>query len=249
MVVPDIIISWPDNADYPLWRKFLIQNRKSFNEVIIVFTSSHRKENYVDFVRQQLEQHHCQFIIPMQTRGNEDWRHNAVKQALIHSYNAPWVWFTEQDFIVPDWERFMTVVDSAQMMGHDVIALYEGERMHPACIFIRREILNRTSRQFGIIPNKADHFYTLQADLETLGVDIFRLENHKNKKTDSTGLCFHMAGATHNMNLVVDGGRPCYEITRFNRWIAEALADPIEKHPQWVRDFTTYINSERSKIS
>lgn len=247
MVVPDIIISWPDNADYPLWRKFLVENRKSFNEVIIVFTRSNRKENYIDFVKTMLTPHHCQFVVPPVTGANQDWRDVAVKQALIHSYNAEWIWFTEQDFIIPDWTRFGSMVDTAEAMGNDVVALYDGPRMHPACIFIKRKILARTSRQFGIIPDRADHFYILQRDLETLGANIYPIHSNTNRRTDDQALCFHMAGATHNMNLVSDGKSPCFERARFNKWISEALADPIEKHPQWVLEFTAYINSDRAK--
>ena len=46
---PDVIVSWPRHADYPLWRQFIRENRQRFAKVIVAFTD-HDGHDYSQFV-------------------------------------------------------------------------------------------------------------------------------------------------------------------------------------------------------
>jgi hypothetical protein len=116
-MVTDLIISWPNNCDYPLWRQFLKENRHYFNEVIIAITESHQQQNYEAILREDLIPYHVQFVNPPQTPPGEDWRHIAVTQSLIHSYNAPWIWFTEQDYLINNPNEYFLELDDAVNQG------------------------------------------------------------------------------------------------------------------------------------
>src|SRR5690348_16350414 len=98
MIKPDIILAWPRNCDYPLWRQFIRENRPLFNEIIIVFTDTFDQHDYSEFVRRAMFQDHVLFLDNPAIQSGEDWRNVAIHHALLHSYNAQWVWFTEQDF-------------------------------------------------------------------------------------------------------------------------------------------------------
>lgn len=137
MVIPDVIISWPKSCDYPLWRKSITENRIYFNEVIIVFTETHQEPDYTEFIKKNLTPYHIQFVTPPQTPPGEDWRHIAVTQALLHSYNAEWIWFTEQDYIISCPPCYINEAKAAAEKGYEIMAHYEGTRMHPASILIK----------------------------------------------------------------------------------------------------------------
>lgn len=232
MVIPDVIISWPKSCDYPLYRKFLIDNRIQFNEVLIVITETHQEPDYTKVIRASLEPYHIQFITPPATPPGEDWRHIAVTQALIHSYNAEWVWFTEQDYMPSGCDPcYFKEWHEAESKGYEIMAHYEADRLHPASIVIKRSLLNKTRKQFGIIPNKADHFYKLQEDIEALQSPVWKLGNAR-----------HLNGLSHNMSLIERGEAPNYQVEILNDYLIKSLKCDIEKDPRWEMTFRRYIS-------
>lgn len=233
-MVTDIILSWPNNNDYPLWRKFLKDNRTRFNEVIIAFTETHQQPNYVDFVKSQLSPLHCQFVIPPPTPSGEDWRNIAVNQCLIHSYNAPWIWFTEQDYIITNPDQFFLEVEGAEALGYEVMAHYEADRMHPASIFIKRTLLNKTRKDFAVVPNKYDHFYKLQQDIEALQSPIYKLKNYTK----------HLNGLSSNMSLIARGEAPNYKPDEVIAWVIDCIKCGVECDPRWLKIYQNWLNAE-----
>lgn len=231
MVKPDIIISWPNNCDYPLWREFLTNNRARFNEVIIAITETNQAPNYTDFIKESLTPLHCQFVIPPSTPSGRDWRDIAVNQCLLHSYNAEWIWFTEQDFILTDVERFFEELEIQAQQGIEVMAYYDAWRMHPCCIFIKRSLLNKTSRFFGIKPNKYDHFYRLQKDIEALGVAVYRINDW----------AMHLNGLSSNMSLIARGEAPNYKPEQLALWVAECLKAKVPQSDLWVKTYGGWL--------
>jgi hypothetical protein len=87
----DLIVAWPNNCDYPLFRKFIRDNRDRFNRVFIVITEANRKENYANFLTEVMHRDDVDFIF-RPTQMNRDWRDDAVNEALDRS-KSQWVWF------------------------------------------------------------------------------------------------------------------------------------------------------------
>src|SRR3990167_7118095 len=166
-MIPDLLVAWPRNCDYPLWRRFIRKNRARFNEVVIVFTETSSGDNYWDFVRQAMAPDGVTCLYSPNPGSGQDWRNVAMHHALSHSLKSQWIWFTQEDFYPG--AGFWADVERGVADNSEVIAAFEGNRMHPCCIFIKRELLDRTSKNFGIVPGRADHFGALQSDLATLG--------------------------------------------------------------------------------
>lgn len=224
-MVTDVLVAWPRNCDYPLWRQFIRDNRTRFNEVIIAFTETHHGENYRDFVRQAMFPDYVHFLeAPFpDARIGEDWRNLAVNAMLLHSYNAPWIWFTEQDFYPKD--GFWDEVQRLEEAGCQVIAVYQSDRMHPCCMFVTREALNKTRREFGIIKDKADHFCKIQKDLEQSGVKIGRIDQ---------SLYTHYNGLSHNLTLLGRGEAPNYQSDACFEWLTASLSVSVPLDPRFI---------------
>lgn len=225
MIVQDIIVAWPRNCDYPLWRQFIRDNRVRFNEVIVAFTETNYGQDYRQFIRQAMFEDHVQFLDPRPLSSGEDWRNVAVNGALLHSYNAPWIWFTEQDFMVDPGEEYWKIIEAADELGYKAMAWYEGPRMHPASIHIRRDLLNRTSKNYGIIPDKGDHFARLQIELEALQSPVYKIEKHAK----------HLNGLSHNMTLISRGEAPNYEVEEVKKWLCDSLTVEVPLDDRFVR--------------
>lgn len=230
MTKPDIIISWPRNCDYPLWRQFIREQRKRFNEIIVVFTDTFENDDYSTFVRNVMFPDHVIFVDNPPVKSGEDWRDIAIHQALLHSYNAQWIWFTEQDFFVKPgfFEKFYKHVDQ----GDEVIAVYDGPRMHPCSILIKREALNKTRKNFGVVPNVSDHFSLIQKDLEGQA-KIYKMP---------INLYFHMNGLSSNFSQVERGGMPNYQPAVFNKYIELCTLANIEKNERFEQICDDYLH-------
>lgn len=219
----DTIVAWPKNCDYPLWRDFVRKERKRMNEVIVSFTETNTGEDYRDFVRQAMFPDYVHFVEATQPGDGEDWRNLAIHDALLHSYNAPWLWFTEQDFYPQC--GFWQKVEELEAQGNDVIAVYQQKRMHPCCIFIKREALEKTRKNFGIVPDISDHFSIIQKDLENAGVKIAKIPEDT---------YFHYNGLSHNWRLLSEGLLPNYEMDKFMEYLDKCLKVKVELSEVWA---------------
>mgnify|MGYP003557214952 CR=1 FL=1 len=187
-------------------------NRPRFNEVIVAFHETNQGEDYREFVKQAMFSDYIHFVQPPVPVGIEDWRNVSVNASLLHSYNAPWVMFTEQDFY-PSY-GFWENVEELENGGCEVIAAYQGPRMHPCCIFVKREVLNKTSKNFGIVPDKLDHFGLFQKEILELGVKVGKVDDNK---------YHHLNGLSHNWSLASQGQQPNYEVAEFITWLIKCL--------------------------
>lgn len=214
---PDVIVSWPKNCDYPLWRAFIATNRSLLGKVIISFTETNMGHDYREFVKKSLFKYSVNFIDAPLPRGDEDWRNLSVNRALLHSYNSEWIWFTEQDFLIINESLFWDEIYLKVAMGFDVIGIAEQGRLHPACIFVKRDILNKTKKNFGIVPGVSDHFSLFQKDIENAGVKRAYL-------ADEEGLGYkHLNGFSHNWRLASEGLEPNYKIDDFMTYLKACL--------------------------
>lgn len=235
MTKPDIIVSWPKNCDYPLWRQFIRRNRSRFNLVIIVFTETYQDPDYRDFVKKAMHQDYCLFIDNPPVESGQDWRDVAVKQALIHSFNAEWVWFTEQDFYITD-EQFWVNIEEQSNQGKRIIGTMDNQRLHPCCMFVRRDLLNWLVKDFGAKPPYYDHFGYIQEQLNASKEDIGVIPQD---------LYLHMNGLSHNWRLVSEGGSPNYRPEQFNLWLADNLNVDVPLDERWLITAKEYASREK----
>lgn len=215
MIRPDLILSWPRNCDYPLFRQYIRDHRELFNEIIIVFTETNQGEDYREFIKQSMHQDHILFVQSPDIKSGEDWRDVAIHSALLHSYNAEYIMFIEQDFFMTD--RFWEEVEEMQKTNnYDVIGVMDSVRMHPCCMIFKRVALNKTCKNFGIVPDRLDHFGLIQLDIENLqnGLRFGRIEDN---------LYTHMNGLSHNLTLVYNGEMPNYRKEEFDQYLTKSL--------------------------
>ena len=223
----DMIVSWPKNNDYPLWREMIRANRHRFGRIFIVFTETNDGVDFSEFVKEAMKHEGCDFIQQPVVR-DRDWRDVAVNEALVHSH-AEWVLFTEQDFFIRD--GFWDEVD--QFLGKvDVIAAYQEDRMHPCCMFMSRDALNRTCKNFGVVPGVSDHFSRIQKDIEEMSMKVVKIKPM---------LYHHMNGLSHNFNLLRQGQQPNYEPELFKLYLSRCLQVAVPLDPEWKRLAETYV--------
>jgi hypothetical protein len=233
MIKPDVIISWPKSVDYPLFRKFLKQERERFNQINIVFTETHMSPDYSEFVKQSLFQNWCLFIQSPQVTGDSDWRNVAIHAGLQQSIHAEWILFLEQDFFPRDgfWEECERLIEE----GCEVVSVFDQTRMHPCFLLIKRETLKtKTTKQFGALPPLYDHFGKIQKDLETNGATVGAIHQR---------LWYHMNGLSHNWRLVAEGERANYKPDEFRNYLVECLSSfGLDLDPRFLEVANNYLN-------
>lgn len=232
MIRPDIIISWPKSCDYPLWRQYIHDYRAQFNEIIVVFTETNQGYDYRDFIRKSLFKDHVFTIECPAVGSGQDWRDVAVHAALLQSYNAPWIWFTEQDFLpkATFWEQ----ANLLEINGAEVIGVNDGgPRLHPCSLLIRRETLNqKTERIFAVVPDKSDHFSLIERDL---GLNKALIEY-----IDPIHWS-HMNGLSHNFSLITRGEIPNWRKNEFDEYLKKSLKVAIPLDENYVKIVTNYL--------
>lgn len=225
MSKPDVVVSWPDNCDYPLWRKMIRENRDRFAKVIIVITKTNQGYNYTEFIYNSMKDL-ATIIESPNVEAGQDWRNVAVNAGL-DKVTSNWVLFTEQDFYPKDslWE-YLKQFDGT--MG--TFAVYQGDRLHPCFILTDIGTILKTRRDFGIIAGVADHFFKFQEDLREENIYRISKEDYE-----------HLNGLSHNMTLIYNDQQPNYEPERFKKYIEDCLACQEVLHPLFVMVCLNYL--------
>ncbi len=166
-------------------------------------------EDYREFVKTSMADDDITFMDSRKLEAGEDWRSVAVNQAL-DVCTSNWVWFTEQDFFVVS-AAFWALI-ARLMLDHDVIGYQDGAtRLHPCCLFVKRHVINATHRDFGIVPDKLDHFARFFTSLRLSGAKIAKIQPSYN----GTEIWYHMNGLSHNMTLLSRGELVGYKPDEF----------------------------------
>lgn len=218
----DVIISWPKSMDYPAWRDFIVAHKHYFNRIFIVFTETNKGIDYSDFVQSSLDDSQFCFIYPDKVAPGQDWRDQAVNMALDES-KASWVWFTEQDLLITS-PSFWPIIRLG-LLKYDVIGYKDGAtRLHPSNLWVKREWIEKTGRDFGIVPDKLDHFARFWTQLRLSGPRIKLL-----KQQHEGGHFYHMNGLSHNLTLIQDGQKPIYKEDEFRDYLMLTLqSQPLD---------------------
>lgn len=172
---PDIITCWPKDSFYPLFMAEMNRDRDLFGKVIIVMTSG---TSPIDF-RNDIDIKDAIIIDPEVRLG--DWRNIATRTAVKRS-DSPKILFIEQDFFYH--RDFM---EKLLQTDFDMVGFKETTRFHPACLLVKREVLDKTDLDFSAYPPEDDHFG--------------KLTKQMNGKTfEELGLTgwYHLSGMTYN---------------------------------------------------
>ena len=209
-IKPDLIVTWPKNCDYPLWRSYVKRNRQRFKEVFVVFMEPNQGHDYSGFIMQEMLTDNVTFLHSPELRSQQDWRNVAVNFALSKS-KAGWVWFTEQDFYP---RGFFWLEMEKLRRKFDIVAAFEADRMHPCSVLVKRELINKTKMDFGISKDFSDHFGTFQRDVDKLGITVGKIGKRYYQ---------HYNGMSHNFSLVDRGEKPNYKPEIFCAYLRDCL--------------------------
>lgn len=225
---PDVIVVWPRNCDYPLWRKFIRKDRERFSEVVIVFMETNHGYDYRQFVREQLSDICTIVESPAYERG--DWRDVAVNHGL-NITKSEWVWFTEQDFLPLN--NFWDWIYESKRDKFEIIGVYNGKRLHPCCIFAKRSLVNKTARNFSA-NGTVDHFGVFQQNIDDLNIPVGMVFEDQ---------YYHMNGLSHNFNLMCDGQPITYMPEEYKTYICNCLKARVPLEPHFINVCTKYLQT------
>jgi hypothetical protein len=206
--------------------------RHKLGKVFIVFTETNDGYDISTFVEYAMRLDGVDFIHSRPLQSGEDWRDVAVNEALNQKGSSKWVWFTEQDFFVN--ENFWPLIEEYQN-SIEIMYVSDAGRMHPCCILAPRAIINQTSRRFGVVPNKLDHFGLFQKDIEGLKIPELIING-----THFT----HMNGLSHNFTLMRTGNVPNYQKENFDRYLMQCLQCEVEIDKDWRALVENYLKKQ-----
>lgn len=236
-VRPDAILTWPTSCDYPLWRAQLARDRDRIGRVLVAFSPGSHRRDYTAFVRDRLADLDVEFAdVPY----GREWRDSAVNEMLARS-DSEWVWFTEQDLLVriPDrfWMQMRDEFDRRGVCGWREHG--EGDRLHPSCLFARRDLVNRTSRDFAPVPG-GDHFSLFSEQLEAMRPPFLLDTIWKFGRYDEGDAeVVHMAGLSFNHQLVTEGAEVTHHPGQFRAYLRDCLSGDV--HPAWREDAERFL--------
>lgn len=181
--------TWPVGTDFPLFRRWLANIHPNFPNQVISFSNNHQRLDLTNFLKNTLSSQGVVLFDAPVIKSGQDWRNEATRAAL-GSLNTKWIWFLEPDFFV-DSDAFFPAFLSAKT---DIVAYPEADRLHPCCLLVLKELLDKTSRDFSSNPGVWDHFGLFGQELKTLAPFT---------SLPSLGLVesrdfLHLTGLTHN---------------------------------------------------
>lgn len=171
------------------------RHREFVNKIILYPSRQHGLVDFEEFAKIAIPETWVK-PVPIQY-GVEDWRQAETDPALLHS-DSEWLWFNEQDFFVRDWDKFYEDIEKA-MKHADVIGWWNPTHfpyVHPSCLFIKREVFEKTSKDFRAHPeiNGCDHFAMITRDAVQAGAKIVTLQDLGYKDWEDAT---HLGGLTY----------------------------------------------------
>ncbi len=230
----DLILCWPNNNDYPLFRQFIHDNRALFNKVIIVFTQTNIRPNISSFIVKAMIEDNVLFLInphdPIE-HPEDDWRNVAMNEALKFSSSSH-VLFIEQDFIIKDLAQFNAAICDYLASGEEVIGVRDNKRLHPCYLLMRRRLLNQLTPDFSAHPPEYDHFGSIQKQLESRNIKPAIIPE---------SLYLHLNGTSSNWNLILSGQEPNWQPEQFKIYLAECLKVKVPLNYLWCQTAKKYL--------
>lgn len=204
---PDLLITAIKHADYPVWRATLRKYRSWFGKVIIYFSEHNRFPYFDHFIQDSLKDLDVLFLDPILTDwSTQDWRNVSTNEMIKHS-TSEWVCSVEQDWFSNNWEKLLSSVEDGSKTA-DLIGWWQpnGKYIHPAFWFMKREMLERTTKDFSA-HGQYDHFGWITDSALNNGAKILTTQDMGFKDLDQ-GIpdAFHLGGVNSNeLNGLQDG--------------------------------------------
>lgn len=161
MIKPDVLLTWPSGVDYPLCRLQLTLFKKYLGQVIVCFYD-HGTPDFKAFIERACPD--WTFVQSPET--GPAWRERAVEKCLEAS-NNPYVLFTEQDFFWKE-DAFLEKV-LRKFEEFDTVGIRQGQRLHPAFLLTRRELIEKTGKDFSVKGQDLDHFSQFSKEIQEVG--------------------------------------------------------------------------------
>ena len=206
IIKPDLLITWHESCDYPVFRATLEKHRDSFGKIIIYFSKHFREPVYRDFLKNSMQDlGNIVLLDPIEYKyGEEDWR-NISTNYMLQFTDSEWICSVEQDWFAKDWTNLLSKTEDA-MHRSDLVGWMSGTRfpyIHPSYWFMRRSFLERTNKDFAAHPEiyGSDHFAMITYDAQEKEGRVITLEDmgiEANIKTPEETACFHQGGINQN---------------------------------------------------
>lgn len=169
--VISVICCWPTGFDFPLFRQSMPELLNYVDEVLIGFTK-HGNYDLSGWIKAHLEG--VRFFDDKCEDHSQDWR-SRTTNLMLNQAKGDWILSLEQDFIIKSYPHFFHTVNKA-MEKYDVIMFPEGLRFHPACLFVKKDLLLKTHRDFSVMGIGRDHFAQVSKELKGLTDKIITLQ-------------------------------------------------------------------------
>lgn len=184
---PNLYVIYPVHIDYPLFRHNLNKFKSFFSHIFVGLTNLNQENNYRTFIINRLP-----FATIVKPSNKElDWRNDITRPMLtlypINEYCVFW----EQDFLIKSHRFFERLFEK----DHNFVYYKEGGRIHPAFCLVKREILDKTSKDFSAYPDEGmDHFGKFFNEVQAIDKGENLVDLGFRDKDDF----YHVAGVTQN---------------------------------------------------
>ena len=230
----DVILCWPKDVDYPLCRYRINKDRDLFGNIIIIMTQTaeDNDRDYTNYLQSNMAR---ATIVKKYYDNGSDWRNAALNEGLnFLSNSAKSILFLEQDFLVKD-GFFEKLLEQGQ--GYGSVVFKQGNRFHPACLLTKKDILNKTKKDFSVQRDIGDHFYKFSNEIRELGTwtNLYELDLPD---------WYHMSGLTQNYRL----DSKWMNVSEFYTYLR--CSGRIDQPADWVKFSLEMINKvSKQKIS
>jgi len=213
-----LLTVWPTHADYPIFRRWLERNRNKFHHCIMALSDAKHPRNISNDLKQLFVKLKVQWTDPPTVGGTDDWRSKAINSAY-YQIKGDWILFMEQDFFIKDKALDLILLQAEK---YDGIVYKEGERLHPAFLLVRKSIADKTSKDFAVVRDKFDHFYTFIQEIMKMG-KIITLNDIGLKNNEDY---YHMSGLTQNYHMFSLGQTPTHlnEFLQYNYYCMDVIS-------------------------
>lgn len=227
----NVFLTWPTNIDYPLWRKFALENQKYFSGIYIHWNNTHMELSFTKFLVDWFLNSPLgdkTFFVDTIIDPSKDWRNQTVNN-LLDASKGEYIWYTEQDFFIKNTDHFFETI-SRELPEYKLISFKQSNRWHPACIFAKKSDSLMTRRDFGSHPPEIDHFGYFGRDLDKMGktIDLKRLGLEEGIHW------FHHNGLSQNYHLAQQNKKPNYDIVNFLTYNAASREVDIEQDERYI---------------
>ena len=218
MIKPDIIVTQPNTGvDYPMWRWYMDLYKDQYSQLYVSITDQGEDKAMPRWISQNMD---GALVVKNNDPIKHDWRDSAVNLALNIS-SSEWILFMEQDLLFNHtfWSEALTAAQA-----HDIVGIVEGSnRLHPAFLLVKRDLIEQTDKRFDARPPEYDHFDYLTEQLKEVADPYILKENYH-----------HMAGLTHNYHIAKENPFAVYKPDEFATYNECLLSIPIKMYPPFI---------------